>query len=320
MRMAWKSLETTDSLTFRASILDFRARLENRCKLFPVFTLFRASILDFKAKLANRCKLFPVYAFLRASILDFIARLGNRCKETLGNSLFRASILDFRARLGNRCKDFPVYALQRASILDFWARLANRCNDFPENNLLRAPILDFRPRLGNRCKAFPVYTLFRAPILDFKAKLGNRCKDFPENNLLRAPILDFRPRLANRCSIIVVAIENGPPAAQSWHLPCRNRRTATTFRVRFYSSSPQRKTARLQRSRGVQAGTGCHEGGIILSKKAAGVASVPARVHGPSLQRGDAYPTTPSTAGPVQTVKTKKLLPNCFGTVKMISL
>ena len=25
--------------------------------------------------------------------------------------------------------------------------------------------------------------------------------------------------------------------------------------------------ARLQRSRGVQAGTGCHEGGIILSKK-----------------------------------------------------
>ena len=29
----------------------------------------------------------------------------------------------------------------------------------------------------------------------------------------------------------------------------------------------QRRTARLQRSRGVQAGTGCHEGGIILSKK-----------------------------------------------------
>ena len=55
MQMAWKSLETTDSLTFRASILDFRDRLENRCKLFPVYTLFRASILDFKAKLGNRC-------------------------------------------------------------------------------------------------------------------------------------------------------------------------------------------------------------------------------------------------------------------------
>ena len=55
-----------------------------------------------------------------------------------------------------------------------------------------ASILDFRPRLENRCKLFPDYTLLRASILDFKAKLGNRC------------------------SIIVVAVENGPPAAQSW--------------------------------------------------------------------------------------------------------
>ena len=39
-----------------ASILDFRARLGNRCKVFPVYTLFRASILDFMAKLENRCK------------------------------------------------------------------------------------------------------------------------------------------------------------------------------------------------------------------------------------------------------------------------
>ena len=71
MRMAWKSLETTDSLTFRASILDFKAKLENRCKLFPVFTLFRAAILDFRAKLGNRCKLSPVFTLFRASILDF---------------------------------------------------------------------------------------------------------------------------------------------------------------------------------------------------------------------------------------------------------
>ena len=79
MRMAWKSLETTDSLTFRASILDFKAKLANRCKLFPVFTLFRASILDFRAKLENRCKLFPVFTLFRASILDFKAKLANRC-------------------------------------------------------------------------------------------------------------------------------------------------------------------------------------------------------------------------------------------------
>ena len=46
------------------------------CAVFPV----RALILDFKPKLANRCKLFPVYILFRASILDFRPRLGNRCR------------------------------------------------------------------------------------------------------------------------------------------------------------------------------------------------------------------------------------------------
>ena len=62
-----------------ASILYFKTRLENRCKLFPVYALLRASILDFRARLANRCKLFPDYTLLRASILDFKPKLGNRC-------------------------------------------------------------------------------------------------------------------------------------------------------------------------------------------------------------------------------------------------
>ena len=39
------------------------------------------------------------------------------------------------------------------------------------------------------------------------------------------------------------------------------------LRIAAAPSLLQLKTARLQRSRGVQAGTGCHEGGIILSKK-----------------------------------------------------
>ena len=39
------------------------------------------------------------------------------------------------------------------------------------------------------------------------------------------------------------------------------------LRIAAAPSLLQRRTARLQRSRGVQAGTGCHEGGIILSKK-----------------------------------------------------
>ena len=64
----------------RASILDFRAKLENRCKVLPVYALLRASILDFRARLGNRCKVFPVYTLFRASILDFRPRLGNRCR------------------------------------------------------------------------------------------------------------------------------------------------------------------------------------------------------------------------------------------------
>ena len=83
---------------------------------------------------------------------------------------------------------------------------------YPVNTLFRASILDFRPELGNRCKLFPVNTLFRASILDFRPRLGNRCILLPVYALQRALILDFRPRLANRCSIIVVTVENGPPA------------------------------------------------------------------------------------------------------------
>ena len=89
-------------------------------------------ILDFRAKLGNRCKLFPDYALLRASILDFKPRLANRCKVFPGNILLPASILDFRLRLGNRCKVFPVYTLFRASILDFKPKLANRCKVSPK--------------------------------------------------------------------------------------------------------------------------------------------------------------------------------------------
>ncbi|MCI7749437.1 MAG: hypothetical protein MSH61_03665 [Bacteroidales bacterium] len=53
----------------------------------PGNVLLRASILDFRPRLANRCKNFPVYPLLRASILDFKPRLGNRCKVLPGNVL-----------------------------------------------------------------------------------------------------------------------------------------------------------------------------------------------------------------------------------------
>ncbi|MDD6113302.1 MAG: hypothetical protein PUB70_03130 [Bacteroidales bacterium] len=70
----------------------------------------------------------------------------------------------------------------------------------------------------------PVYALLRASILDFKARFANRCRVLPVYALLRASILDFRVELGNRCSIIVVTVENGPPAAAV---------AATTLRIRF---------------------------------------------------------------------------------------
>ena len=85
------------------SILDFRARLANRCKVLPVYALLRASILKFKPKFENRCKVFPGNSPKAASILDFIHRLANQCSFLPGNALQRAVILDFGLRLANRC-------------------------------------------------------------------------------------------------------------------------------------------------------------------------------------------------------------------------
>ena len=110
-RVLGDGLKKAEGGLLPASILDFRAKLGNRYKDFPVSDLLRASILDFRPRLANRCKLFPVYTLFRASILDFKPRLENRCKDFLVSGLLRASILDFRPRLGNRCKLFPVYTL-----------------------------------------------------------------------------------------------------------------------------------------------------------------------------------------------------------------
>ena len=47
------------TLSIRASILDFRPRLANRCRVFPGNAHKCASILDFRPRLANRCSVFP---------------------------------------------------------------------------------------------------------------------------------------------------------------------------------------------------------------------------------------------------------------------
>ena len=70
-----------------AAIPDFRPRLANRCKVFPIYGPLRASILDFKARLGNRCRVFPIYPLLRASILDFRPRLANRCSTIVATTM-----------------------------------------------------------------------------------------------------------------------------------------------------------------------------------------------------------------------------------------
>ena len=100
----------------------------------------------------------------------------------------------------------------------------------------------------------PVYALLRASILDFRARLGNRCKVLPVYALLRASILDFRPKLENRCrgEWFRLLQPSLPP-----------QRSASDSNLR----SGKEEWFRLQQPSRTQAGTGCHEGGIILSKK-----------------------------------------------------
>ena len=58
-----------------ASILDFRARLGNRCKELPGNVLLRAAILDFGPRLKNHCKIFPRNTLQRAAIPDFMGSI-----------------------------------------------------------------------------------------------------------------------------------------------------------------------------------------------------------------------------------------------------
>ena len=110
--------ETLVPEAFRASILNFKPRLGNRCKLFPDSTLFRALILDFKPRLANRCKLFPDYTLLRASILDFRARLANHCSTIVaavwnGPPATAVAATNSASDSNLRCSEEEWFRLQR---------------------------------------------------------------------------------------------------------------------------------------------------------------------------------------------------------------
>ena len=124
-------------------------------------------------------------------------------------------------------------------------QFGNHCRKTLWNSPTAAAILDFRPKLGNHCKFSPAFTLFRASILDFKARLVNRCSTIVvavENGPPAAAVAATISAADSnfRCCdgrlrpilIFVAAKKNGPPAASV---------ATTIFRVRFHSSLPRKK-------------------------------------------------------------------------------
>ena len=72
-----KYIDSGDLLGFRASILDFKPRLGNRCTDLGHFRVFRAAILDFRPGIGNRCKEPGQFRGFHAVILDFRPRIEN---------------------------------------------------------------------------------------------------------------------------------------------------------------------------------------------------------------------------------------------------
>ena len=131
------------------------------------------------------------------------------------------------------CTDCPCFDLIAASIRKSGLEIENRCTDCPCFDLLAASIRKSGLEIENRCTDCPCFDLLAASIRKFELEIKNRCTEVPEMIGCAASIRKSGPEIENRSSAIV----------------------------------PASRTARLQRSRGAQAGTGCHEGGIILSKK-----------------------------------------------------
>ena len=131
------------------------------------------------------------------------------------------------------CRVLPVYAFFAAVIANSGLEIKNRCTDYSSFDLLAASILNSWSEIKNRCTEVPEMIGYAAVIANSGPEIKNRCTEVPEMIGCAASIRKFGLEIENLCSAIV----------------------------------PASRTARLQRSRGAQAGTGCHEGGIILSKK-----------------------------------------------------
>ena len=126
------------------------------------------------------------------------------------------------------------------SVLTFW--------------LHRFASLGLKSRIDARIAPVLTFWLHRFASLGLKSRIDARIAPDLTSWLHRFASLGLKSRIDARIA----------PDLTSWlqRLPSLGLKS----RIDAAPSLRQRRTARLQRSRGVQAGTGCHEGGIILSK------------------------------------------------------
>ena len=154
------------------------------------------------------------------------------CRVLTVYAFFAAVIANSGLEIENRCTEVPEMIGCAAVIANSGLKNRNRCTDVPEMTGCAASIRKSGPEIKNRCTDCPCFDLLAASIRKSELEIENRCPDCPCFDLLAASIRKSGLEIENRCSAIV----------------------------------PASRTARLQRIRGAQAVTGCHEGGIILSK------------------------------------------------------
>ena len=175
----------------------------------------------------------PVYALLRASILDFRPRLGNRCKLFPVNPSFVHRFLISGPKLGidARISPFTPSCVHRFLISSPDLRIDAFFCLFTPSNVHRFSISGPDLRIDATQSSWRwrmARLLWPSPQRPSASDSNFRCRKEERpaccgrrRNDLTHPILIF-----------VVAKKNGPPAVAV---------AATIFRIRFYSSSPQRR-------------------------------------------------------------------------------
>ena len=140
----------------------------------------------------------------------------------------------------------PCFDLLAASIRKSGLEIENRCMDCPCFGLLAASIRKSRPKIKNRCTDCPCFGLLAASIRKSGLEIENRCSAIVPASRTARLRKDVAATMTHPILIFFAANRTVPP---------------TEGRCRIVERPACSKVV------GAQAGTGCHEGGIIRSKK-----------------------------------------------------